>query len=153
MRKSVFIMITLIFISISLYSGGVKTVNVSARVNTIDQAKRGNIPYTKLDKRTKYKVVISGSAYFGSQKVQGCFVYFSMNKEDGNAERYLFVKQGDSFYINTGESHPFILGFILKFGGNRNTFRGGFKITCIPVGVATPSFNYNEDDMYRGIRR
>ncbi len=126
---------------------------VSARANCIDQYKRGKFAFIQLNQRLKYRVSISGRAYFGRTRAKGIFIHFVNNKEDSMAERFVFVKPGDYFYINPGGSRPFVLAFFMKFYSNRNAHRGGFMITCTPVGRRQKDSQYNERDMYRGIKK
>jgi len=132
--------------------GSKVVLEINPQKHTLDENRNGNFAWSQLKPNTKYEIIVSGEAFFGKQKIKGFFVHFNNNKEDGNAERYLFVKSGDKFFINTGESRPFIMAFMVKFYGNRATFRGKFILTVKPLGPTQPPTTYNEDDMYRGIR-
>ncbi len=158
MKKALFLIIILanvIVLSVFNKAGAKgKTVRfvVSARKHTLDQYKRGTFAFARLKKRVRYKVTISGNAYFGKNKAKGIFVHFVNNKEDSNAERFLFVKPGDYFYIHTGGSRPFIMAFFMKFYSNRATYKGRLIVTCTPEGKWLSDYKYKEEDMYKGIK-
>lgn len=128
------------------------TLTLNPRVHTLDENRNGNFVWTQLKDKVKYEVTVSGDVFYGNQKAKGFFVYFTNNKEDGFAERYLFIKSGDKFYINAEGARPFFLAFMVKFYSNRASYRGNYIITIKPIGPSQPGPSYNEDDMYRGIR-
>lgn len=153
--KKIIIIISVLLISISgLFARRQhKTLVINPAKHVLDQNRKGAFAWARLTERTKYKVTISGRAFAGREPIKSLIVHFTCNKEDGNAERFLVVKPGDHFYINTGASRPFIMAFLVKFYSNRRTHRGRFIIKCTPVGRSISSMKYNEQDMYRGIRR